>query len=75
MMVHLYLDEKDINKIIAPNEFVNQDFKPSVIDLMVTSFYLFSKLENKNSSEINFYKFTNFTFYSHSRGRCQVLRL
>ena len=74
MMAHFYPDEKDVDKIISKEEFINQDFKPTIMDFKGNKF-LFSKLENKTSSEISFYKFANFTFYTASKGRGNVLTL
>jgi len=74
MMVHFYPDEKDSDKIISKEGFINQDFKPDIMDFKGNKF-LFSKLENKTTAEINFYKFANFTFYTASKGRGNVLTL
>ncbi|MCB0745128.1 MAG: hypothetical protein KDC67_14565, partial [Ignavibacteriae bacterium] len=74
MMVHLYPEEKDLDKIPSKLDFLNHDFKPNVLDINGNKF-LFSKLENKTTSEISFYKYANFTFYSNSKGRGNVLTL
>jgi hypothetical protein len=74
MMMHLYPEEKDLNKVISKLEFINQDFKPNLMDMNGNKF-LFYKLENKTSSDIDSFKFANFTFYSDSKGRGNVLTL
>jgi hypothetical protein len=74
MMVHLYPKKEDHSKFLdSNNKFLNQDFKPTVINLEGNK-VLYAKLKVLTTSTLTHYNWGNFTFYNN-KGRGNILTI
>lgn len=72
MMVHLYPKKEDLAKLTnSNNRFLNQDFKPTIINLDGNKL-IYAKL--KDTPKLTHYDWGNFTFYN-TKGRGEVLTI